>query len=96
MSGEPLSSNTAAHTSEGRKRKCLAPVHRYHVLTPVQKPQRLPSVDAGGGPPRELLHGGTQSARESFTSPVAASGKKNQGEAVRKRVSGGVCMADEE
>ena len=34
------------------------------MLVPVQEPQRLPTVEAGGGPARALPHGGAYPARK--------------------------------
>ena len=46
-----------------------APVHILRVLATVQKLQRLPAADTGGGPLRVFSHGGTQSARKPLSLP---------------------------
>ena len=67
-----------------------APVHRLHVLAPVQKPRRLPAADTGGGTLGALCDNSAQTNHEYLDSPGAESGAQNRGEACgREGVEGG-------
>ena len=68
-----------------------APVHRLHVLAPVQKPRRLPAADTGGGTLGALCDNSAQTNHEYLDSPGAESGAQNRGEACgREGVEGGI------
>ena len=59
-----------------------APVHILRVLATVQKLQRLPAADTGGGPLGSLLHCSAQSIPKYLASLGTASAARNRGEAV--------------